>query len=78
MNTTQLPYASAGAIFHAGIAIGKFHGVMMPITPTGSRVISTRIPGRTEGSISPASRNASPAKNLKMYPARAASPIPSG
>ena len=60
------------------MAIGKFHGVMMPMTPTGSRVISTRIPGRTEGSISPASRRTSPAKNLKMYPARAASPIPSG
>src|SRR2546427_3969515 len=24
LNTTQLPYASAGAIFQAGIAIGKF------------------------------------------------------
>ena len=29
LNTTVLPYASAGAIFHAGIAIGKFHGVMI-------------------------------------------------
>ena len=28
--TTVLPQASAGAIFQAGIAIGKFHGVMMP------------------------------------------------
>ncbi len=65
LNTTQLPYASAGAIFQAGIAIGKFHGVMMPMTPTGSRVISTPIPGRTEGTSSPASRRHSPAKNLK-------------
>ncbi len=30
LNTTQLPYASAGAIFHAGMAIGKFHGVIRP------------------------------------------------
>ena len=45
--TTVLPYARAGAIFHAGIAIGKFHGVIRPTTPTASRVISTFIPGRT-------------------------------
>src|SRR6267142_5037808 len=28
LNTTQLPYASAGAIFQAGIATGKFQGVI--------------------------------------------------
>src|SRR3954454_14156685 len=28
LNTTVLPNASAGAIFHAGMAIGKFHGVI--------------------------------------------------
>ena len=39
LNTTVLPWQSAGAIFHAGMAIGKFHGVMMPTTPTGSRVM---------------------------------------
>ncbi len=38
------------------MAIGKFHGVMMPTTPTGSRVISTSTPGRTDGTISPARR----------------------
>jgi hypothetical protein len=41
LNTTELPYASAGAIFQAGIAIGKFHGVMIATTPTPSRVMST-------------------------------------
>ena len=46
LNTTQLPKASAGAIFHAGIASGKFQGVMAATTPTGSRVTSTSIPGR--------------------------------
>jgi len=50
---------------------------MMPTTPTGSRVTSTPMPGRTEGSVSPASRRHSPAKNLKMFPARTASPMPS-
>ena len=54
--TTQLPNASAGAIFHAGIAIGKFQGVIMPTTPTGSRVISTSMPGRTDGTSSPCAR----------------------
>ena len=38
------------------MAIGKFHGVMMPTTPTGSRVIVTSMPGRTLGTVSPASR----------------------
>ena len=31
------PAASAGAIFHAAIASGKFHGMIWPTTPTGSR-----------------------------------------
>ena len=39
LNTIVLPWQSAGAIFQDGMAIGKFHGVMMPTTPTGSRVI---------------------------------------
>jgi hypothetical protein len=60
----SLPTAwqDAGAIFHAGIAIGKFQGVMMPMTPSGSRIISTSSPARTEFSRSPVTRNASPAK----------------
>ncbi len=78
LHTTVLPYASAGAIFHAGIAIGKFHGVMSPMTPSGSRVTSTSTPGRTEASLSPVMRTTSPAKNLKICPARIASPMPSG
>ena len=78
LNTTQLPYASAGAIFHAGMAIGKFHGVMIPTTPSGSRVTSTSMPGRTEAIFSPARRRHSPAKNRKICPARAVSPTASG
>ena len=34
--TTVLPAAMAGAIFHAAIWIGKFHGVIPTHTPTGS------------------------------------------
>ena len=51
---------------------------MRPTTPTGSRVTSTSMPGRTDGIFSPEGRSTSPAKNLKMCPARAASPMPSG
>jgi hypothetical protein len=36
LKTTVLPNASAGAIFQAGIAIGKFQGVMTAQTPSGS------------------------------------------
>src|SRR5581483_8644361 len=36
---TVFPNASAGAIFHAGIAAGKFHGVITATTPTGTRVV---------------------------------------
>ena len=32
-----LPAASDGAAFHAAMSIGKFHGVMPTVTPTGSR-----------------------------------------
>ncbi|CFN71152.1 Uncharacterised protein [Bordetella pertussis] len=60
------------------MAIGKFQGAMMPTTPTGSRVTSTSMPGRVMGSFSPWMRKASPAKNLKMWPARVTSLTPSG
>src|SRR5687768_13396896 len=36
-NTTVLPHTSAGMIFHDGIAIGKFHGVIIEHTPSGCR-----------------------------------------
>ena len=34
-NTTLLPIASAGAIFHAAISNGKFQGMIWPATPRG-------------------------------------------
>ncbi len=36
---TQFPVASAGASFHAAISSGKFHGMIWPHTPTGSRSV---------------------------------------
>ncbi len=38
-STTVFPHASAGAIFHAASDSGKFHGVIAPITPSGSRSV---------------------------------------
>ena len=35
-STMQLPAASAGASFHVAISSGKFQGMIMPITPSGS------------------------------------------
>ena len=70
--------AKAGATFQAGMAMGKFQGVIRLTTPSGSRVTSTVMPGRTEGSTSPRRRRASPAKYLKIWPARVTSPMASG
>ena len=61
LNTTALPKASAGAIFQAAVAMGKFHGVMMATTPTGSRRVSISTPGRTESAVSPIWRSTSAA-----------------
>ncbi len=36
LSTTVLPQAIAGAIFHASISSGKFHGMTWPTTPTGA------------------------------------------
>ena len=37
LSTIVQPAASAGASFHAAIISGKFHGMICPTTPTGSR-----------------------------------------
>ncbi|MCY1396290.1 hypothetical protein D3C76_1390490 [compost metagenome] len=37
LSTRVQPAASAGATFHAAISSGKFHGMIAPTTPTGSR-----------------------------------------
>ena len=45
LKTTVLPVTSAGIIFQHGIAIGKFHGVMIPATPIGSRMLIAHLSG---------------------------------
>ena len=48
-STTVLPQASAGAIFHASISSGKFHGMTWPATPSGLGVGPEAGPGQLVG-----------------------------
>jgi hypothetical protein len=47
--TTVLPATSAGASFHAGIALGKFQGVISATTPSGLRIVKAKTFSRSEG-----------------------------
>src|SRR3546814_13403691 len=47
LSTTVLPKAKAGAIFQAGIAMGKFQGVISLQTPRGYRLVADSTPTRT-------------------------------
>lgn len=51
--TTEQPAANAGATFLVIIAAGKFHGVMMPQTPTGSRTVVNVVFGEDDGIVTP-------------------------
>ncbi len=42
LSTTVQPAASAGPIFQAAISSGKFHGMIAPTTPTGSRRVHAK------------------------------------
>jgi len=57
--TMVLPEIRAGAIFHEGIASGKFHGVMRATTPKGSLMELWVTPGRAEGGAMPGMRQPS-------------------
>ncbi len=61
LKTTVLPQTSAGAIFHEGIAIGKFHGVITPITPIGIRTLMLNLSRSSDGVVWPKRRRPSPA-----------------
>src|SRR4029079_17777978 len=60
--TMVQPAASAGASLRAMSDIGKFQGVMMPTTPTGSSTVSPRASGTKFEIASPVMSIASPAK----------------
>src|ERR1700680_4512462 len=48
LSTTVFPIANAGAIFHASMSSGKFHGITWPTTPSGTTVA----PGMAYSSLS--------------------------
>lgn len=51
--TTEQPAASAGPTLRVIMAAGKFHGVMIPQTPTGSRRVIRVVRGVEEGIVIP-------------------------
>ena len=51
LNTTVLPHTRAGTIFHDGIAIGKFHGVMIEHTPSGCRTDIANLSRSSDGTV---------------------------
>ena len=61
LKTTVLPQTSAGMIFHDGIAIGKFHGVMIAQTPSGWRTDIANLLRSSDGTVWPYWRRPSPA-----------------
>src|SRR6266699_2448240 len=59
-STNGQPAINAAPLFHAGIAIGKFHGVMRPTGPTGRRIVRHILLGNSDGTVSPNIRRPSP------------------
>ena len=51
LKTTVLPQTSAGMIFHEGMAIGKFHGVITAQTPSGCRTDIANLSRSSEGTV---------------------------
>ena len=78
LNTTVLPHISAGAIFHDGIANGKFHGVMTATTPNGRRTVYATVSRVSDGVVYPNIRRPSPAAYWMMFNERCTSARASG
>ena len=69
LSTTALPSASAGATTRMPRMSGKFHGVIAPTTPTGTRsAMLTRLV-LCDGRISPTARTVSPAASCSSLAA---------
>ena len=60
-NTTQLPAARAGANFQIAIRMGKFHGMIWAITPSGSLTIMETV-SLSSSVMLPSSARITPAK----------------
>src|SRR5437588_7018898 len=59
--THVLPQTIAGRSFQEGIAMGKFHGVIMAQTPSGWRTAMANLLGNSDGVVGPKRRRPSPA-----------------
>ncbi len=59
--TAVLPQMSAGKSFQAGMATGKFQGVMIPTTPMDRRMLIANLSGISDGTVWPKRRRPSPA-----------------
>src|SRR6266700_1127933 len=59
--TQVLPQTRAGNSFHEGMAMGKFHGAIIPQTPIGMRTAMANLLGSSEGTVAPNKRRPSPA-----------------
>src|SRR5882724_11313458 len=59
--TQVFPQTMAGSSFQEGIAMGKFHGAIMPQTPIGVRIAMANLLGSSEGVVGPNKRRPSPA-----------------
>src|ERR1700690_1293085 len=51
--TQVLPQTRAGSSFHDGIAMGKFHGAIIPQTPSGWRMALANLFGSSDGGVGP-------------------------
>jgi hypothetical protein len=60
LKTTVFPQTIAGNVFQDGIAMGKFHGVIAPTTPTGIRTLIWNLSRSSEGVVWPKRRRPSP------------------
>src|SRR6266849_3806982 len=61
LSTTVFPLINAGIIFQEGMAMGKFHGVIIPQTPIDWRTLIANLFGSSDGVVCPNSRRPSPA-----------------
>ena len=69
-----MPNASAGASFQAGIANGRFQGVIAQTTPTGCSTVISSISESALGKVSPQGWSISPAAYRRIETLRAISP----
>ena len=74
LKTTLFPDITAGKIFHEGIAIGKFQGVMQATTPSGTRTVMHHLFFSSDGTVSPCGWRPRPAAYLPMSIASCTSP----